>query len=84
LALHHVRRGVERWAAALLAVGGAPMAVIGGRVVRALRELVAALDRRIPHVERPAEASIARDAAALKKKALARIEEIESDGLDDR
>jgi hypothetical protein len=44
---------------------------------RELRELIAALDRRVPHVERAGEASIARDAAALKARALKRIEELE-------
>lgn len=44
---------------------------------KALSELIEALDRRIPHVERAGEASIARDAAALKKKALKRIAELE-------
>jgi hypothetical protein len=44
---------------------------------RELLELIAALDRRVPHVERAGEASIARDAAALKARALKRIEELE-------
>ena len=47
------------------------------RVVRELLELIAALDRRVPHVERAGETSIARDAAALKVKALKRIAELE-------
>jgi hypothetical protein len=46
-------------------------------LVRELLELIAALDRRVPQVERAGEISIARDAAALKAKALARIEELE-------
>ncbi len=46
-------------------------------LAQALAELIEALDRRIPHVERAGEASIARDAAALKKKALKRIAELE-------
>jgi hypothetical protein len=44
--------------------------------VAALRELIDALDRRVPHVERLGEARIAREAAALKNEALARIEEL--------
>jgi hypothetical protein len=32
-----------------------------------LRELVVALDQRVPHVERAGEAAIARDAAALRE-----------------
>jgi hypothetical protein len=40
---------------------------------RHLRELIAALDRRAPHVERLGEVDIARDAMALKKKAEERL-----------
>jgi hypothetical protein len=47
------------------------------RQIRHLRELIAALDRRVPHVERSGEAAIARDAAALRDKALKRIAELE-------
>lgn len=43
-----------------------------------LLELIVALERRVPHVERAGEASIARDAAALKARALKRIEELEA------
>jgi len=46
------------------------------RVVAALRELVEALDRRLPHVERLGEAGIATEAAALRKKAARRLEEL--------
>ena len=42
-----------------------------------LRELLVALDRRVPHLEREGEIQIARDAAALKQKTLARIAELE-------
>jgi hypothetical protein len=45
--------------------------------LRILREFIAALDQRLPHVERAGEASIARDAAELKATALARIAELE-------
>jgi len=45
-------------------------------VVAALRELVEALDRRVPHVERLGEARIAREAALLRSEALARITEL--------
>ncbi len=38
-----------------------------------LREVVAALDRREPRAERPREADIAREAAALKGAALERL-----------
>jgi hypothetical protein len=47
------------------------------QAVRELRELIAALDRRVPHMERAGEVSIARAAAALKSEALQRIQELE-------
>jgi hypothetical protein len=49
------------------------------RALRHLHELVAALDHRVPHVEREGEAAIARDAASLRKKALKRIAELEAE-----
>jgi hypothetical protein len=48
--------------------------------LRRLRELITALDRRVPHIERAGEIAIARDAAALKKQALARIAQLEKRG----
>ena len=45
--------------------------------VRELEELSAALDRRLPQVQRVGEVSIAGEAAALKTRALKRIEELE-------
>jgi hypothetical protein len=42
-----------------------------------LRELVQAIDKRTWHFERKGEAEIARDAAALRQKALERIAELE-------
>jgi hypothetical protein len=56
-----------------------PMAVTPAQAIRELLELIAALDRRVPHVERAGEGAIARDAAALKTRALRRIEELERD-----
>jgi hypothetical protein len=53
------------------------MAVMPTPIVRELLELIAALDRRIPQVARTGETSIARDAAALKARALKRIAELE-------
>ena len=41
-----------------------------------LRDLVDALDRRVPNVERVGEAQIAIEAAALRRAALDRIEEL--------
>jgi hypothetical protein len=46
------------------------------RAVAALRELVEALDRRLPHVERMGEVRIAREAAALRQEAARRIQEL--------
>ena len=48
------------------------------QTLRELRELVAALDRRVPQVERVGEIPIARAAVALKSEALKRIEELET------
>jgi hypothetical protein len=45
-----------------------------------LRELIAALDKRVPRLERAGEVEIARDAAALREDALARIAELEKAG----
>jgi hypothetical protein len=46
--------------------------------LRRLRELIEALDRRVPHVERIGEAAIAKEAAILRKKALQRIADLEA------
>ena len=45
------------------------MAVNARDLARELEELIAAIDRRVPHIERAGEAAIARDAAALRAKA---------------
>ena len=52
------------------------------RTVGELRELVEALDRRVPQVERAGEVSIARAAAVLRIEALKRIQELEHDSDD--
>jgi hypothetical protein len=46
------------------------------RTIEDLREVITALDRRVPRVERTSELDIARDAAVLRAKALARIAEL--------
>jgi hypothetical protein len=46
-------------------------------LVRDLRELVAALDRRVPHLEREGETAIGREAQGLRRAALERIAELE-------
>ena len=48
------------------------------RKLRHLHELIAALDRRVPHVERIGETEIAREGRALREKALQRIAELEA------
>jgi hypothetical protein len=52
------------------------MAVSPARLARDLRELIAALDRRLPGVEQAGEVAIAQDAAALRAKAVARLAEL--------
>lgn len=47
-------------------------------LVRELQELIAALDSRVPRVERAGEATIARDADALRRKAVKRLQELRS------
>ncbi len=46
-----------------------------------LYELVDALDRRAPHLERDGEVRIAGEAAALKQKALELIAELEAESV---
>jgi hypothetical protein len=48
-------------------------------LARELHELIAALDRRVPRVERAGETAIARDAALLREKALKRLQELSDD-----
>jgi hypothetical protein len=48
------------------------------RKLRHLREFIAALDRRVPRVERIGEIEIAREGRALREKALRRIAELET------
>jgi hypothetical protein len=52
------------------------MAVTSPDLVRKLEELIEALDRRAPQGERAEEASIARDAANLRRRAVKRLEQI--------
>jgi len=44
---------------------------------RRLRDLIAALDRRVPHFDRAGEHRIVRDAAVLKRQAQDRVAELE-------
>jgi hypothetical protein len=66
---------MTRWSERVQTIKGVPMAD-RDVVIDALRELVEALDRRVTHVERLGEARIARDAAALRKEAVNRIQEL--------
>jgi hypothetical protein len=50
------------------------------RIIAALRELVEALDRRVPRVESVGEIQIARDAAKLRIDAMTRIGELKGGG----
>jgi hypothetical protein len=45
-------------------------------IIATLRELIVALDERVPHVERAGEAQISKDSAALREAAVKRIEEL--------
>jgi hypothetical protein len=47
------------------------------RIVRDLHQLIAALDCRVPQVERVGEVAIAKAASVLRDQALKRIDEIE-------
>lgn len=54
------------------------MALTRTSAVRELRELIEAIDRRVPQLARVGEAAIMRDAAALRERALQRIAECEA------
>lgn len=43
------------------------------RMITTLRELISALDPRVPHVDRPGELRIAREAQMLRREAVAQI-----------
>jgi hypothetical protein len=49
-------------------------------VLGALREVIAAIDRRQPQVHRASESRVAREAASLRSEASDRVEEMERDG----
>jgi hypothetical protein len=53
------------------------------RVLGHLRDLIAALDRRVLRIERIGEIAIARDAATLREKALERIAQLEAESGDE-
>ena len=91
LALFALRRGLESRPSSG-ADGAATAMVIGyprrtethrERTVRELHELIEALDRRVPQVQRVGEVAIARAAAALRIAAIKRIDELEGEASDD-
>ena len=47
------------------------------RLIEQLRELIAALDSRVPHLEREGEIRIADEAAALRQKAIDRLAQLQ-------
>ena len=78
----HDRVTMERWASGLTAVyaDGALARARNQRIVaaesdqlHALQELIEALDRRVPHIERAGETKIADDARRLRASASERI-----------
>jgi hypothetical protein len=73
----NLRRNLERLATRRNAAYGTPVAVKRGDLIRELHELISALDRRVPRVERAGEEAIARDAAVLREKAVRRLRELE-------
>ena len=81
LALRRVRRDLESGTGERrIDWPGAPMvtsAPAASELIVELRQLIDALDRRVPRLERSGEADIARDAAALRAEALARIAVLE-------
>ena len=87
--LQHDRSTLERWASGLTPVyaNGALARAVGTATahadqLRALEELIEALDRRVPHVERVGEAKIADDARQLRAAASKRIALIRDRGGD--
>ena len=57
------------------------MALSTGELARELEELIAALDRRVPRVEQAGEVAIAREAAALRARAVDRLAELAGSGV---
>jgi hypothetical protein len=87
----HDRATMERWASGLTVVyatGALARARTPGTAtaqsdqLTALQELIEALDRRVPHIERAGEAKIADDARQLRAAASRRIALIRDRGTD--
>ena len=74
--MRELRGDLERVATQYAPDGTQFMAMSTSELRRALEELIAALDRRVPRVEQAGEAAIAREAAALRAKAIDRLTEL--------
>lgn len=60
-----------------MSVDHAPARLERQDLLRQLRELIGALDARVPHLERTGETRIADDAKALRTKAFKRIADLD-------
>jgi hypothetical protein len=89
LAVPQLRRSVDP--CSTRESGGFPVAAVTSnasgesprlRTIRALRELIEALERRAPQVGRAGEVAIAQAAAALKTEALKRLTELEREEVE--
>jgi hypothetical protein len=76
LALLQLRGSLERLAAPEPPYWSEVVDISDPELVQELRELIAALDRRVPRVERAGESAIARDAAVLRATAVSRLHEL--------
>jgi hypothetical protein len=74
--LRQLRRDLERLSPAGEVEHQTPMVTGPYDLARELAELIGALDRRVPRIEQTGEAAIARDAAALRAKAVERLAEL--------
>ena len=74
-----MRRGVERLPPRADTQRRVAMAVSGPELATALRELIEALDRRVPQLEQAGEHAIARDSATLRAAAVLRLEALEQE-----
>ena len=59
--------------------GVGAMALVQAQLVRDLRELIAAIDRRVPVLSRAGETAIAKDAAALRERAQTLLTQLDRD-----
>lgn len=81
LAVRRVWRGLECLTASRIENKRTRMAVSAAELARDLEELIAALDRRLPGVAQAGETGIARDAAALRARAVKRLEELHQSAM---